>query len=173
MAYKQLLIWVEGSDDELFFNQMIKPIFVGKYDWVEVRPYAKETREYMIKFLKSILSMKADYILVTDINSAPCITGRKQRLRRMFRNLEENKTIVVIQEIESWYLAGLNKEASKELGLPYFEATDDLKKELFSRITPKHFDSKIDFLLELLKYFSLDTARQKNKSFRYFIEKYQ
>ncbi len=107
MAYKQLFIWVEGPDDMRFFNAIIKPLFAEKYDWIEVRSYAERKKEYVAAFLKSIQAMGADYIFTADINSAPCITKKKQNLLEIYPNANEAELLIIIQEIESWYLAGL------------------------------------------------------------------
>lgn len=173
MTYQRLFIWVEGPDDVRFFNEIIKPIFDKKYDLVEVRPYAKERSEYVSKFVKSIEGMKADYIFITDINSASCITDRKQQLLKTFKNIDQGRTVIVIQEIESWYLAGLDKVQAEKLRLPQLDITDEITKEKFDQLIPKKFDSRIDFMLEILKNFSVDVALQKNHSFKYFIEKFQ
>jgi hypothetical protein len=37
---------------------------------------------------------------------------------------------------------------------------------------PKKFDSKIDFMIEILKYYSIDIAKQKNGSFKKFIDEF-
>ena len=71
------------------------------------------------------------------------------------------------------YLAGLDKSNSKKLGLPFFEVTDEIKKEKLNQHIPRKFNSCIDFMMEILKYFSIDIAKQKNSSFKYFVEKYQ
>ena len=173
MSYRRLFIWVEGPDDVRFFNEIIKPIFDKKYDWVEVRVYAKERSDYVIKFLKSIEAIKADYIFVTDINSAPCISERKQKLHKFFKHIDKDRILVIVQEIESWYLAGLDEASSRRLGLPTFKTTNNISKEQFNRLIPEKFDSRIDFMLEILKHFSLEIAKQKNASLRYFIEKHQ
>jgi hypothetical protein len=38
---------------------------------------------------------------------------------------------------------------------------------------PYRFASKIDFMFEILKFFSVEIAIQKNRSFRFFVRKYQ
>ncbi len=172
MGYKQLFIWVEGPDDVRFFEQIIKPIFDKSYDWVVVRAYAKKQSKYITRFVKSIKAMPADYIFVADINLAPCITDKKQRLQKTFKNIKAERTVIVVKEIESWYLVGLNEVNSKKLGLPPFDVTDNVEKEKFNQLIPKKFDSRVDFMLEILKHFSTATAKQKNNSFKYFVEKY-
>ena len=173
VEYRILYVWVEGRDDAILFENIIKPLFHEAYDWVAVRPYASESSEYITNFIRSVNAMPADYIFVADINLSPCITHKKQRLQETYNNLDENRIQVVIQEIESWYLAGLDDESAEKLGLRTFANTDNLTKEQFNPLMPKRFDSRIDFMSEILKYFSIDTAQQKNRSFSYFIGKYQ
>lgn len=172
MQYKKLYIFLEGDDDERFFQKIVKPKFEEKYDLVIPRKYAQVKNEKVGSFLKSIKAMSADYICVTDINQSPCVTGKKQWLQDKFKNIDKDKIIVVIKEIESWYLAGLDTTGSKNLGFSPLDTTDDITKERFNEAIPKKFDSRIDFMVEILKCFSPETAKQKNKSFKYFLEKY-
>lgn len=172
MRYKRLFIWVEGQDDARFFKEKIKPIFERKYNSVSVRQYVMLKREKFDNFLQSIKEMNDDYIYVRDINGEPCVTAKKQEIQGRL-NIDNNRIMVVIKEIESWYLAGLDEESSKKLGTRSFTNTDNITKAKFDRLIPrKVFDSRIDFLLEILKYFSIETAKQKNTSFRYFFEKH-
>jgi hypothetical protein len=60
----------------------------------------------------------------------------------------------------------------QNLTVPNLPFTDDLTKEDFNRLIPKNYDSRIDFMFEILKYFSIDSARKKNHSFRFFVERY-
>ncbi len=172
MSYKRLFIWVEGSDDERFFNEIIKPAFEKKYDFVEIIQYAQMKREKFGKYLRSIKAMKADYFYVTDINQMPCVTAKREKVLDKFKNIDKGRIIVVIKEIESWYLAGLENTYSKGFGIASFSNTDNTTKEQFNALIPKNFDSRIDFMLEILKFFSIKMAQQKNKSFRYFLEKH-
>lgn len=173
MGFQGLFIWVEGADDLRFFNKIVKPILEKRYSWVQVREYAKESSEYLTNFLKSIERMPADYILVADMNSSPCVTHRKERLKKTFKKIDGTRTVVAIQEIESWYLAGLNDISSQRLGLPIFSTTDRVTKEEFNTLKSNKFDFRTDFMVEILNHFSLEMAKQKNSSFKYFVEKYQ
>jgi hypothetical protein len=172
MEYTRLFIWAEGDDDVRFFNSIIKPIFEERYDLVEVRPYAKIKPEKVSNFLKSIKAMSGDYIFVRDFNAAPCVTSTKQKIQDHYENVYEDRIIVVIKEIESWYLAGLDEAISRKLKLSSFNTTDSISKEQFNDLVHHKFDSRIDFMLEILKHFSIQTAKQTNSSFRYFCEKY-
>ena len=77
MGYKRLFIWVEGDDDERFFEKIIEPKLRNKYDFVETRRYASLKKEKRDNFLKSIKAMGADYIYVIDINNSPSVTAKK------------------------------------------------------------------------------------------------
>ena len=169
MRYKRLFIWVEGDDDIRFFDRIIKPVFEKKYNFVEVRACAQLKKKKIANFIKSIKAMKADYIYVADINNSPCITAKKQKIK----NIEQNRIIIVIKEIESWYLAGLSSEDSEKFKIRPFKTTDNVNKEAFDKLRPKSFDSRLDFMLEILKYFSIEIAKEQNQSFKYFIKKYK
>ncbi|PWB49859.1 MAG: hypothetical protein C3F06_13645 [Candidatus Methanoperedenaceae archaeon] len=173
MQYKRLFILIEGDDDEKIFQRIIKPIFEKKYDHVMLWKYAQEKDDKIFKFIKSIESMDADYICVADINGSPCVTDRKQRLHKDIKNIEKEKIVVVKKEIESWYLSGLNETSSKKLKVKSFVNTEHITKKQFNDLIPKIFDSRIDFMSEILKFFCMNTAKMKNESFKYFIEKFE
>lgn len=173
MGYKRLFIWVEGNDDQRFFENLIVPILGKIYDLVEIIRYAQLKREKIQNFLKSIESMECcDYIYVVDINSSLCVTAKKQELKNKLGNINENRIIVVIKEIESWYLAGLDDASAQKLGFPRYNNTNHLIKEQFNISSEKKFIFRIDCMLEILKHFSVEMARRKNKSFDYFCKKY-
>lgn len=172
MGYKRLYIWVEGQDDQRFFKQIIEPKLRDKYDRIETICYRELKKEKLESFLKSIKAMGADYIYVTDIDQVPCVTAKKDGTQHRLRNIDKEKIIVVIKEIESWYLAGLGNAQAEKFKISAFTETDDITKEQFKNLIPKTFNSRIDFLLEILKSFSIEAAKQKNKSFKYLVEKY-
>jgi len=173
-TYKLLFIWVEGDDDERFFNKVLVPKFLEKYSGVKIIKYATMKREKVDNFIKSIKAMGADYIYLTDINNSPCVTAKKEETHSKYKNIDNEKMIVVIKEIESWYLAGLDNKVCRQLKINNFADTDtdNVTKEKFNALIPKKFTSRIDFMSEILKYFSIEIAKQKNNSFQYFVEKY-
>jgi len=170
-TYKLLFILVEGNDDEKFFNKILVPKFQKRYSTIKIIKYATMKKEKVDNYIKGIKAMGADYIYLTDINDSPCVTAKKEKTQKKHQNIDKNKIIVVIKEIESWYLAGLDNKACKQLKIKNFANTDNVTKEKFNALIPEKF-SKIDFMSEILKNFSIEIAKQKNKSFRYFIEKY-
>jgi hypothetical protein len=169
---KRLFILVEGEDDVRFFGRIIKPLLIIHYDTVEIIPYASIKRTKVDNFLKSIRLMNNDYIFVADIDTEPSVRDKKQVLYSHFSHIDGGSIIVVIREIESWYYAGLTNESALSLDVPDLPFTDNLTKEDFNGLIPGKYDSRIDFMFEILKYFSIDTAGKKNHSFRYFAERY-
>lgn len=169
---KRLYILVEGEDDVRFFGRVMKPLFVPRYDSVEILPYASIKRVKVNNFLKSLSEMKHDYIFVADIDRERSVRDKKQLLYHWYSNVNGSNIVIVIMEIESWYYAGLTDESLQKLGLPSLPSTDELTKEAFNDLIPQSFDSRIDFMFEILKSFSPITASRHNSSFRFFFDRY-
>jgi hypothetical protein len=169
---KRLFILVEGGDDVRFFGRIIKPLFVSRYDSVDIIPYACTKREKVNKFLKSVQQMQNDYIFVADIDQEHSVRDKKQVLYYRFNHIDGGSIIIVIKEIESWYLAGLTGESLSSLHMQSLASTDEITKEIFNTLIPRQFDSRIDFMFEILKGFSLESAVAKNGSFYFFIKRY-
>ncbi len=169
---KRLYILVEGEDDVRFFGRIMKPLFVSRYDSVEIIPYACTRRVKVNNFLKGMAQMHNDYIFVADIDTERSVRDKKQLLFSWYPDLSGANTVVVIMEIESWYYAGLPENALQRFGLPSLASTDDLTKEGFNALIPPSFDSRIDFMFEILKSFSPATAVRHNQSFRFFFDRY-
>jgi restriction endonuclease Mrr len=170
MGYSRLYVFVEGNDDERFFDRIIRPRLKATY--CKVIKYAEAPRRQIRDFLRSIIQMEADYIYFTDINNAPCVTEKKHKVRQAIKSgIDESKVVIVIKEIESWYLAGVDENRAKELKISVPNTTDSISKEQFASMVSSRWERK-DLMLEILKDFSVDTAKRKNKSFSYFVQKY-
>ena len=169
---KRLYIFVEGEDDVRFFGRVMKPLFVPHYDTVEIVPYASIKRLKVNNFLKGLSEMKTDYIFVADIDTERSVRDKKQLLYHWYSNISGGSIVIVIMEIESWYYAGLLPESLQKLGLPALPSTDELTKEDFNALIPPSFDSRIDFMFEILKTFSPSVAALHNRSFKFFFDRY-
>ena len=187
LAYRMLYVLLEGDDDERFFEEVIKPIYLEKYDHVQLWKYSQKKKERVNQFLNSVKAMQAagmvDTLLVADLDDSPCVTDRKERVLSRFRALEgklESETgpsfptrvLIVCKEIEGWYLAGLSDESCDHIGISAsFGNTDQVTKELFDNVMPISFKTRIAYLETILQMFDYETARSKNSSFRYFAQK--
>ena len=130
--------------------------------------------EEVARLTEGFKAKNYDYICVADINNAPCVSGRKrEKQEEEFKNIDENRIVIVVKKIEGWYLAGLDDDACKKFGFPPFDTTDVFGKGKFKELQRRaDFNSRVNFLREILRYFDIETAKRKNKSFRYFVEKY-
>ena len=177
MAYSQVYFLIEGSDDKRFLDTVIEPLVRQKYSYVKPYEYSRKPTKIIKAFLKSLHAMnqasfRTEYFYLRDINDTPCITARIDKIRGKYGDsIKPGSLIIVVREIESWYLAGLDSQACREFGIEDFSSTDDITKEGFNKLIPKRFDSRIDFMIEVLKRFSVETAKSKNKSFDYFMAK--
>ena len=172
--YRKLFIFLEGDDDERFFERLIRPLYKQIYDDIRIWKYSQETKKKVTGFLNSIYKMRADYIFVADMDDSPCVTAKKKRITSQFKKLSEDRILVVCREIESWYLAGLNDDARRQIKIRRrFNKTDSISKEQFDRMMPQKFVSRIDFMQEIMKLFDRETASTKNTSFEYFMRKYK
>lgn len=172
MTSRRLFVFLEGNDDVRFFSAIIIPLLNKNYSSVELITYAGLKSVKVDKFLKSILAMQNDYILVADIDLEPNVNIKKNVLLGRFNALQKEHIMVIIKEIESWYLAGIDDHTSRALGIRQLRQTDFVTKEHFNRWIPGRYPSRIAFMVELLKHFSVDVAERKNRSFRHFITKY-
>lgn len=188
LAYRMLYVLLEGDDDERFFEEVVKPIYAEKYDHVQLWKYSQQKKERVNSFLNGVKSMQAagmvDTLIVADLDNSPCVTDRKKRVLARFKALEgdiESKTgprfatrvLIVCKEIESWYLAGLNKESCDQIGISAsINSTDQITKEQFDSVMPSRFKTRISFLETILQTFDLETARTRNSSFRYFMQNF-
>lgn len=158
-----LFIFVEGPDDERF----LKKILVDNS--IKIIEFASKKKEYINNYIKSIKSMpNYDYILLCDADSKT-IENKKQEIKKRFCFCDEEKIIVSIAEIESWYLAGLNQQQSQTMKVKYYDNTDTVTKEIFNSVMPKRIQ-RISFMINILKVFDISTAIERNKSFKYFVE---
>ena len=123
-------------------------------------------------FLTSIDAMNGDYIFVTDIDTAPCVTQKKASLCGSLNRLDARRIIVVKAEIENWYHAGLDATTAQQLGTRSERDTQTLTKEQFRALQPTRYRSGIVYMTEMLAAFAFDAAQRQNASFAYFVGKY-
>lgn len=172
MCNKQLFIFLEGNDDERFFENVVKPLIQERYSMIRFWRYSQRKPEKVADFIRSINAMNADYIFSGDLNSAPCITVKKGKITKKFNQLAEEKIIIVAKEIESWYLAGLDEKTSKKLSIrKKIQFTDTITKEDFNRLIPKNIP-RIEFMRKILDNYDIEIGKKKNSSFGYFLNKW-
>lgn len=172
MAYARLYIFVEGEDDLRFLDRIMKRILLKKFDYVEFIRYAEELPRKVSAYIRSIkCMMDATYIFTGDLDSKGSISEAKNYLQNKYKGLDVDNIIIVVKEIEAWYLAGLDENGCKNLGINYLDNTDAISKEDFDRMIPRKSKYRIDFMLEILKNYSISLGTKRNRSFLYLYNK--
>jgi hypothetical protein len=171
--YKYMWILVEGENDRRFANGVLLPVLRKQYDFIDTWEYAQEPPKKVIDFVRAMKPMKADCLFLADIDDSPCVTAKKDILMERFaKALEPSDVVVVAKEIESWYLAGVDDNACRGLGITSLSHTDHVTKEQFRRMMPERFNgSVVDFMAEILRRFRVDAAKTKNRSFCYLMKR--
>jgi hypothetical protein len=179
MAYRILFVFVEGVDDKRFIEKVISPFIQEKGNYSLIKPieYAVKSSQEFRKFIQTISHQpNQNYILLCDMDSNgdknATVKNRVEKIIEKYGQvLDADKIIVVKEEIESWYYAGITNTKLEELGLPILTNTEALTKEEFERMIPKTFISPNDFMVEILKEYVLKEGQERNNSLNYFIGK--
>ena len=179
MDYKILFIFVEGDDDEIFANNIIKPLFKDKYFNTKIIKYQELNKKEFSNILKGVcFNPKNDYIYLSDFDSHGdkkwCISNRKGKVINESGNILDIKKIAIVKEvIESWFLAVANETSLKEFKIPLSKNTEIIGKQEFNRfIRIKDSLYRRIFMIELLQNHSIKNGIRRNKSFAYFINKF-
>lgn len=172
MPTKSLFLLVEGDDDERFFSSLIKSHFKQRFPFAMIWRYAEETRKRVSDFVRSIDAMGGTYLFLVDCDTSPCITAKKDEVIQKYPGVDASRIVVVCAEIEAWYLAGLKDVVQKQWKFAIKGSTDAITKEKFNQLISSRFDSRVDCMREILKLFSVEFAKSRNQSFRYFIDKH-
>ncbi|MHB8164828.1 MAG: hypothetical protein ACYDDV_10905 [Methanoregula sp.] len=183
MTFNQLTIFVEGEYDELFFSEIVKKIFEsqGIYDDIQIFKYCTKEIKFIERYIRSLVEMnnsetQYDYIFVTDLDPPifNCVRVKKDHILGKIQPICSDKIVIVVNEIEGWYLAGISEKSRKKMGIGSneFNSTDPnlvIKEAFDEKIKPKKY-SKLEFMLEIVKLFDLKIAKQRNDSFNYFTQ---
>lgn len=171
MPYK-IWVFLEGKDDLRFFVKIVFPILEQRYSHIKPIKYSNLSPEKRANMIAAINNSGAEYVYVQDLDEAPCISFSKNNTVTLLSNIiAPENIIVVIREIECWYLCGLNEnECTKLLG-HNIASTESYTKNQFNKLIPKGV-SRAEFMRNLLSKFNLRIGEQKNCSFKYFSEKW-
>ncbi len=170
MSYIRLFVFLEGDDDERLFDAVLRPSFNIQYDLVQTIKYAGLKSDKVDSYLTSIKGMGANYLFLRDMDQGQCVSSKKLELVGRYKKLDTSNIHLVIREMESWYLAGITKAHARKIKLATSGTTDSITKEAFDGLKPRRFISRIDFMVELLNFFSVSAAIANNQSFKHFIE---
>ncbi|NYT05734.1 MAG: hypothetical protein GKC04_05105 [Methanomicrobiales archaeon] len=168
-----LYLLLEGNDDERFFSSVVNPVLADEGYRIKIWKYAREKRIRTEKFVQAIRADDADYLYVRDIDTAPSVAAKKREIRSWYHHaVAPGRIVIVVTEIESWYLAGLADEGLRHLSLTTPPATTDfVTKEEFNMMIPSG-SSRIHFMRDLLARYDMSVAMERNRSFSYFMQRF-
>lgn len=169
--YKRLFVFVEGVDDERFFNSVVVPLIENKGICTQIIKYSHYGKGWIDRFVDGIPD--TGFIVIGDLDDSPNEKAAKERLisNKDIRKLDESKIHIVVHEIESWFLAGYDHDKGKKCGLHLSipSSTDTLCKEDFLKMIPGD-SCKFDMQTKLISCFSLHVACARNESLNRFID---
>ncbi|MBD3338004.1 MAG: hypothetical protein GF353_02770 [Candidatus Lokiarchaeota archaeon] len=166
----KIFLFLEGDDDERFFKKILINRFREKCNRVQIVKYAQMSHNGIIKLLKTIKYKENwDYIFLSDINSAECYPNKKSLIETRFEYIEIEKIVIVIMEIESWYLAGINNDFLRSINANLMDqGCNHVDKERFNLLIPQDMP-RVLFMNKILDNYNIDLALENNESFEHFL----
>jgi hypothetical protein len=173
MTFRRLFLFVEGDDDERFFRSVLLPRLRRGYQDVQFVQFSRLKKEKVQGFFRSVAGMRADYILVRDLDRHPCATAAKRQVKEAFPQVDPDRVQIVKAEIESWYCAGIpGDHAWGSFAIARCPDTSSVTKEIFEAALLQKDEPKLPAMLAILESFDLDVAARRNESFRRFLAKF-
>jgi len=173
----KLYIFVEGIWDSKFFNNFLKKVLDNKFDEFECVEFA-ENRNNERKEIKRIVESNRKFIFCPDLDSlfSQAKTNNKiLEIAEKYLNLRveqiQDNSYMIVQKIESWYLAGFGKTFCNKKNIDYFEDTELVTKGTFKLISKKlkiDTDRFKENLIFNKNNYSIVHAKTRNKSFENF-----
>lgn len=169
----EFFIFLEGDDDERLFQRVIVPVILQKGAYTPTLwKYRCETKKEIAKRLNTLQKMGIDYLFISDLDKAKCITARKNELIDIYEYLDPSRIIIVVKSIEGWYAAGLTKKGCNMVGVSEPDSTDNLSHAKFMKWVGSKFKKESIAKMAILNYFSPNIAKKRNASFNYFYIKH-
>ena len=168
----KLFFYVEGDHDEIFANFILAD-YLRQSKSIELWPikYAEKPPKLINKDIKSKSDYNYLFLSDLDTDEHTCITGRKEDRIKNYKYLDWSSIIIVREEIESWYLAGIDTSLDQFSSLDVPDNTEGIDKETFDEMIKDISEYKKDALIEIAKNYDFDLAVKRNKSFKYFLDK--
>lgn len=169
MIFSKLFLFLEGDDDERFFRKIFLNELEKTYCSIEIIKYAQMSKVNIRKLVKSIERKDSwDYIFINDIDMFNCFPEKKNSIMESYRLSSNQKIVVVIKEIESWYLAGIDNDFLRSINAGLMDRTSSyINKEFFNELLPNRIP-RTNFMNKILENYNLQRAIQNNDSFAYF-----
>jgi len=173
LYYSQLFLFLEGDDDERFFKYILVEKFKQLYTDVKIWKYSRKTDIQRKRFIDTINNVENwFYFCFRDFDSAICITSKKEIISYKYDRIDEEKIFIIIGEIESWYLAGVDNDFLRSIGSTNLMERPSIytTKEEFNNLIPKKMP-RILFMRKILQNYDIRLALRNNSSLKYLFGK--
>lgn len=170
----------EGIHDKKFFETFLKNDLLTATECKKLKPYKYKTDASAQKYIKTIKSRGDKFLIFGDADFQNTGTLKPKNYTELHKHFCSkfavktncNKLVfVVVEEIESWYLAGFDKIFCKKNNVKYHANTENVTAEIFakSRIRPEQTEDQFRNWL-LKNNYSVTEASKRNKSFKRFYD---
>lgn len=171
---KRLVILIEGNRDEDFIQWIVKPIMISAEEYFDIITYKfpRMPKHITGSYIETVRNMGDDILCLTDITGFRSKKDKREQVQRdHIGNIGDDRVIIVIKEIESWYLAGVSQPCCGRMRIDYYDRTDTINKEKFHEIiTRSKFIPRSVCCLEMLRNYDVELAKRRNRSFNCFHE---
>lgn len=169
MPINTVFFLVEGDDDDRFISGILDRFYKDRFQYKIIK-YSQLPKILISKFINTFNVNNEKYFFMRDINSEKCISEKRKSILTIYSPVKLENIIIVVKEIEAWYLAGIDAKISKTLNITNCDNTDIITKEIYFTMIPKNFHKTILFN-KIIENYSIDIAKTKNSSFKYFLSK--
>ena len=161
-----LYIYVEGNSDNRLVQKVLSlRLWNGGY---LIKNYAEEEQKLINRTITAQKSQNR-VLFISDLDDCPCFPSRIEKTIRKYRGLKDlgDCICVVCKMIESWYVSGLPDERLDTLLKRRPFDYNKVSKTMLKNLVKDRFKDS-DYMMTLLKFFDIDTAKSRNDSFRHF-----
>lgn len=131
-----MILFVEGLSDDLFVNNAVKKMKPNTC--IKVYEYAEKRKKYTTNYIKALNKMYNNntgihYLFLADNDSCIYPNQKIGIIANSYPDILMENIVIVENEIESWYMAGLDRKACKKLKIKWEEDPDNVTKEIFKK----------------------------------------
>jgi hypothetical protein len=179
-----LYLFVEGEWDRIFFETFLCDYLLNKYplafDDIKCIEYS-ESLSARSQFRALVKRNEANFLLCPDLDAQYDDSKRITKIRKLateefkveYETIKD-KAFVIVQEIESWYLAGFKQSFCEKKRIKFYPNTAITNKTTFENIADKINipPSRLrDILVSNKNLYFIEEAKERNESFSKFLEK--
>jgi len=172
----------EGIHDKKYFETFIKDDLLKKYECKSLKARQYKTNEFVSKYIKTQIELGNICLIFGDADfqnteaKKPKNYSELQALlcKKYDIKIDKSKIVfIIVEEIESWYLAGFDNAFCKKNNVKYYKNTENVTAEMFAdcRIRPEQSEDQFrNWLIKNKTEYKIDEAKQRNSSFKVFYD---